>query len=333
MDRLSDYDYHLPEELIAQTPLADRADSRLLRLDRATGAVHHHQFRDILELLHPGDLLVMNDTRVSARRLLGSKTTGGAVECLLLNEVEPGVFDCLLRPAKRLPPGTRIDFEQGAWATVLDYARGEVRRVQLEHTGPICSLGVTPLPPYIHEVLSEEERYQTVYGQNAGSAAAPTAGLHFTTELLEALEKRGVGTARVTMHVGIDTFRPVQVEDLSQHVMHGEVCEVPEATSDAIRDCRGRVIAVGTTTVRTLETMAVGRRTVEPGQRVSTLFIRPGYDFKVIDGMFTNFHLPKTTMLAMISALAGQCFVLSAYEEAIRYHYRFLSFGDSMLIL
>lgn len=338
---LSDYDYELPEDRIAQTPLADRAGSRLLHLDRATGEVVHRQFRDCIDLLDEGDLLVANDTRVSAVRLFGEKPTGGAVEALLLREEAPGVFESLLRPGRRLRTGAQISFGPGLEATVaadLDEGRKLLSfRVREDDYAALkdrlMEVGLAPLPPYIHERLSEKERYQTVYGLHAGSAAAPTAGLHFTREILEALAEKGVEFARVTLHVGLDTFRPVQVDDPADHPIHGETCDISQETAAKIAKTSGRIIAVGTTSVRTLETFAVGKRRVETGSRVSRLFIRPGYEFQIVDGMFTNFHMPRTTMLMMLSAMAGRENVMRAYQEALRERYRFLSFGDSMLIL
>jgi S-adenosylmethionine:tRNA ribosyltransferase-isomerase len=339
MERLSDYMYDLPEELIAQTPLDERSDSRLLVLHRESGMVEHRQFRDVLQVLQPGDLLVLNDTRVSAVRLLGHKETGGAVEALLLREVEPGQFEALLRPGKRLRMGSRLHFESGLAAEVLDSAGGDdpVRLLRFDPRPDLADalnrVGLVPLPPYIQHTLADRERYQTVYSREAGSAAAPTAGLHFTQDLLARLADRGVRTTTVTLDVSIDTFRPVQVENLAEHVMHGETCHISEAAATQINESSGRIIAVGTTTVRTLESMAVGKRQVRPGRTSTKLFIRPGFDFQIVDGMFTNFHFPGTTMMLMISALAGRGAILDAYASAVAQRYRFLSFGDSMLII
>jgi S-adenosylmethionine:tRNA ribosyltransferase-isomerase len=334
-ERLSDYDYTLPEELIAQVPLEDRAGSRLLVLGK-DGSVRHRMFRDCVELLQPGDLLVLNDTRVSALRLHGKRDTGGAVEALLLSELGDGRFEAMVRPAKRLKPGARVDFD-GLCAVVEQDLGDGLKVLAFEATADLAQalegIGSTPLPPYIHERLENRERYQTIYGRYAGSAAAPTAGLHFTEEVLDALREKGVGVAWVTLHVSLDTFRPVTVDDPNEHVMHGERCVMPPETVEAVERCTGRVIAVGTTTVRTLETFAVRRRGLEHGERLSRLFIRPGFEFRVVDGMFTNFHMPRTTMLLMISALAGKEAVLDAYAAAVVEKYRFLSFGDSMLIL
>ncbi len=336
--RLSDYDYELPEELIAQEPLADRSASRLLVLRRDTGAVEHRRFADVPDLLQAGDLLVMNDTRVTALRLLGRRATGGQVEALLLAPTgTPGGFVALMRPGKRLRPGAEVAFGEGIHGLVTDDLGEGRKRLTLSASGDLndalARVGRVPLPPYIHAALADPERYQTVYSKTPGSAAAPTAGLHFTAGVIKQLAARGVKLARVSLDVSIDTFRPVQHEDLGEHVMHGERCRAPESTAEAIASCKGRVIAVGTTTVRTLESLATGPRQVPAGEMVSRLFILPGYTFRAVDGMFTNFHMPRTTMLMMISALAGRDAVMNAYNEALRERYRFLSFGDAMLIL
>jgi len=343
MLRLSDFDYDLPEELIAQIPLTDRAASRLLHLSRETGEVVHRAFRDVPTLLNPGDLLVVNDTRVSAVRIVGRKSTGGEIEFLLMKEVGEGVFEALIKPAKRVKPGTVVPIDESLELEVVTSPSGEndendpTRYVRVHAKGDryeiLRQFGTTPLPPYIFERLENDERYQTVYANKNGSAAAPTAGLHFTPEIMEALKARGVEVATVTLHVGIDTFRPVQIDDVTQHQMHGEECEVSPETAEAVANCKGRVIAVGTTTVRTLETFAIAPKTLVHGKRVSKLFIYPGFPFQIIDGMFTNFHLPKTTMLLMISALTMREHILEAYRQAVAERYRFLSFGDSMLIL
>lgn len=336
MDRLSDYDYELPEELIAQTPLEDRAASRLLHLDRASGQIFHRNFGDVLELLVPGDLLVMNDTRVSARRLWGKRATGGSVEILLLKEAASSTYEALCRPAKRLRVGAIVNFHGDLQCEVVAEAAEGQRTLRFSGTDVAAQIqlqGLVPLPPYIHETLRDEERYQTAYSANPGSAAAPTAGLHFTVELLSQLRERGIQTASVTLDVGPDTFRPVASENLDEHAMHGELATLPEATVNAIERAPGRIIAVGTTTVRTLESFAVGRRQVESGQKQTKLFVRPGFTFQIVDGMFTNFHLPRTTMLMMVSAMCGHEVLFRTYEEAVRQKYRFLSFGDSMLVL
>lgn len=336
MDRLSDYDYDLPESLIAQTPLADRAAARLLWLHRETGTVEHGHFRDVEQILQPGDLLVVNNTRVTARRIFGRKPTGGEVELLLLHELGPRCFDCLARPGRRLPVGSTIEFGEG-WplATVVAVTDGPTRTVEFsdDPKALLAAAGTVPLPPYIAKPIEDPERYQTVFAQAGGSAAAPTAGLHFTDELVARLRAHSVDFAEVTLNVGIDTFRPVQVEQLDLHEMHGETCTLPIETAEKIHGCRGRIIAVGTTSVRTLETFAQGPRRVDTGTRSTSLFIRPGYRFQIIDGLFTNFHMPRTTMLMMIAAFAGHAAVFEAYRQAVEQRYRFLSFGDSMLIL
>lgn len=337
-ERLSDYAYDLPEGLIAQDPLEDRASARMLHLCRATGQVEHRQFRDLVKLLSPDDLLVFNDTRVSAVRLLGKKPSGAAVEALVLRpSTIAGHYVGLVRPGKRLRVGAEIVFPEGLRATVVGEQGGGERVLRFSCDGSIVerlnAVGRVPLPPYIHQHLSNPERYQTVYSRSPGSAAAPTAGLHFDLELLDQLRERRVQMASVTLDVGIDTFRPVEAENLDEHVMHGEICRVPRETADAVNLCSGRVIAVGTTATRTLESFAVGKGQIEPGEKSTELFIRPGYEFNVISGMLTNFHLPRTTMLMMISALSSRAAIFAAYDAAIRERYRFLSFGDSMLII
>lgn len=334
---LEDFDYDLPAELIAQEPLADRSASRLLHINRATGEIIHRKFTEAIDLLEEGDLLVLNNTRVSAMRIFGQKQTGGAVEALLLKELESGKFECLLKPAKRLKVGTTIEFESGLRATVTAKTDGGINQILFEETAnwreTLESVSLAPLPPYIHTHLHDRERYQTVVAQHPGSAAAPTAGLHFTKDYLDRLIQKGIDMAEVTLHVGLDTFRPIQSGTLDDHIMHGEVCEVSQETVDKVANCRGRVIAVGTTTTRTLETFATGKRQLQAGKTTSKIFIRPGYEYQIIDGMFTNFHMPRTTMLLMISALSTQQTITNAYSEAVKLRYRFLSFGDSMLIL
>lgn len=338
MTEIDAYDYYLPPEAIAQTPLEDRAASRLLWLHRADGGIEHRRFRDVPELLRPGDLLVLNDTRVSALRLYGRKPTGGAVEVLLMSQM-PGerTFSALVRPARTLRPGTRIAFEEGLAATVL--GRGERGSAVLAFdpvegfSERLTAAGLAPTPPYVKTPLRDLSRYQTVYARHPGSAAAPTAGLHFTTELFEELARRGVERAFVTLDVGLDTFRPIASERLDEHEMHGERCSVPPETVEKVEACSGRIVAVGTTTVRTLETFAVGPRRLRAGTEVSRLFIKPGYELRICDGLFTNFHMPRTTMLLMLAAFVGRDPLMRAYEEALREGYRFLSFGDAMLIL
>ena len=330
-------DYHLPPERIAQRPLADRAASKLLHLERATGRVHHRAFRDAPALLEPGDLLVLNDTRVSALRLLGRKPTGAEVEFFLLKETAPGTYEALVRPGKRLQPGSRVLFGDGLEGTVDAILPDTRRQVTLTHPlgldQALRTYGRVPLPPYIHETLEDPERYQTVYARTDGSTAAPTAGLHFTREILDAIRQKGVKTAFVTLDVGLDTFRPIEAANLDDHPMHGERCSLPEETAEAIHNCTGRIVAVGTTAVRTLETFALGPGQVAPGETVSKLFLRPESNLQIVDGMFTNFHMPRTTMLLMLAAMAGTEPVAHAYQQALDGDYRFLSFGDSMLIL
>lgn len=337
MDDLAGFDYVLPEERIAQTPLADRAASRLLWVHRLTGEIQHRYFRDVVDILHPGDLLVMNDTRVTAMRLFGRRPTGGAVELLLLKDRGEGRFEALTKPAKKLAKGSAVQFENGLEATIMSEGEAGLREIvftpEADLMRRLAEIALAPLPPYIREPLKDRERYQTVYAATGGSAAAPTAGLHFTPELLAALTAKGVQTATVTLDVGLDTFRPIQAESISEHEMHGERCRISTETSQAIASCKGRIIAVGTTATRTLETMAEGLRHVRVGETTSKLFITPGYKFQIIDGMFTNFHMPKTTMLLMLGAFAGLKTIAAAYESALVEKYRFLSFGDSMLLL
>ncbi len=334
--RLGDFLYDLPEDLIAQSPLDDRAASRLLVLDKRSGAVTHRTFRDVVEIFQKGDLLVMNDTRVTALRVFGRRPTGGRIEALLVEAKGAGKFVALMRPAKRLRQGEEAEFEGGLTASIeqdLGEGRRLVRFLQTDYRERLKEVGLVPLPPYVHGQIKDPERYQTVYATASGSAAAPTAGLHFTKELLDQLKDKGVETATVTLDVSLDTFRPIATDDVEDHKMHGEKCRVPEATASAIAACKGRIIAVGTTTVRTLESFATARRTVSPGEQSTKLFIRPGYDFKVVDGMLTNFHLPGTTMMLLVSALAGREQVMDTYREAVVERYRFLSFGDSMLVI
>jgi S-adenosylmethionine:tRNA ribosyltransferase-isomerase len=336
LERLSDYDYNLPDSAIAQGPLEDRAASRLLYLHKDSGLVDHRAFRDVVTLLHPGDLLVLNNTRVTAFRLFGHKPTGAKVEVLAIKQVDAARYECLLKPGKRLQPGAEIGFAAGITGRVEENLGEGQKLVKFDCDGDLTVAlqvaSLVPLPPYVHDALQDPERYQTVYAKVGGSAAAPTAGLHFTSEILEKLTTKGVNTAWVTLDVGIDTFRPVMVDDPAEHPIHGEVCEVPEETAKAVENCRGRIIAVGTTSVRTLEAFALGPRRLAFGRKDTKIFIRPGYMFKIIDGMFTNFHMPRTTMLMMISALAGRAPIMNAYDDALQAGYRFLSFGDSMFI-
>ncbi len=338
----SDFYYDLPQELIAQTPLDRRDASRLLVLDRQSGALEHRHFYEIGEYLRPGDLLVLNDSRVLPSRLLGQKEgTGAAMEFLLLRQLEQDVWETMVRPGKKAKTGARFVFGDGLLrAQVLGDAEDGTRRVRFEHQGDslfevLEEVGNVPLPPYITEKLADKERYQTVYSRELGSAAAPTAGLHFTKELLGQLEGQGIGVAYVTLHVGLGTFRPVKADDITDHHMHSEHYSIPRRTAQLVNETKGRggrVIAVGTTSCRTLEAAYTDH--LEPCFGASTdIFIYPGYSFKVLDGLITNFHLPESTLIMLVSALAGRERILRAYEEAIRQRYRFFSFGDAMLIL
>lgn len=337
MDRITDYDYDLPPERIAQTPLKDRSASKLLVLHRDTGEIEHRSFRDLVQFLRKGDLLVLNDTRVTALRLFGQKETGGAVEMLLLKAIGGGAFEAMVKPSKKLKPGTAVLLEDGLIASIEEKLEGPKRRVLFQEDGELLSklrsIGLTPLPPYIKGRIEDPERYQTVYAQFGGSAAAPTAGLHFTPRLLDDLRAHGVKLASVTLDISLDTFRSLETESLDEHVMHGEVATVSPETKMAIESCEGRIVAVGTTVVRTLETFATGPKRIEVGNTVSRLFIRPGYRFQIVDGLITNFHMPRTTMLVLVSSLAGRENILRAYREALSGEYRFLSFGDAMLVI
>lgn len=336
----SDFYFDLPEELIAQTPLQQRDSSRLLLLDKETGALEHRHFYELPEFLQAGDCLVLNDSRVLPARLLGSRSTGGSVELVLLRDLGDGRWECLSRPGKKTRPGTELSFGDGELtATVEDVVEGGNRIVQFHYQGIFLEvlerLGKMPLPPYIKEELQDAERYQTVYSRELGSAAAPTAGLHFTKELLERIEAKGVRVCYVTLHVGLGTFRPVKEEEIEDHAMHSEFCIVPEETAEIVNETKrsgGRVIAVGTTSCRTLESFAKEDGTLPAGSRWTEIFIYPGYRFKCIDALVTNFHLPESTLIMLVSALAGREHVLNAYETAVKKRYRFFSFGDAMFI-
>ncbi len=338
----SDFYFELPQELIAQDPLEDRCASRLLVLDKKTGAVSHHVFRDILEYLQPGDCLVLNDTKVIPARLLGEREgTGAHVEVLLLKRRGTDVWETLVKPGKKCRPGTRLAFGDGLLrAEVLETVEEGNRLIRFEYQGifeeVLDRLGEMPLPPYITHKLQDKNRYQTVYARCEGSAAAPTAGLHFTEELLAKIARRGVNIAYVTLHVGLGTFRPVKEENVLEHHMHSEYYQVSEEAAELINGTRqkgGRIFCVGTTSCRTLESAADGRGVVMPGCGDTEIFIYPGYQFRVLDGLITNFHLPESTLVMLVSALAGRENVLAAYKEAIRERYRFFSFGDAMLIV
>ena len=340
--KTSDYAFDLPQELIAQDPLTDRSASRLLVLDRRTGKTEHRGFRDILQYLRPGDCLVLNDTRVIPARLLGGKEdTKAAVEILLLKRREKDVWEALVRPGKKLRPGARVTFGDGRLrAEILDVVEEGNRLVQFSYEGiweeVLDSLGEMPLPPYITHKLQDKNRYQTVYARYEGSAAAPTAGLHFTQELLAQVEEMGVELAYVTLHVGLGTFRPVKVDNVKEHHMHSEFYRITKEAAERINRAKEnghRVICVGTTSCRTVESAADENGRLSACSGNTDIFIYPGYRFKVLDGLITNFHLPESTLVMLVSALAGREQVLSAYREAIRERYRFFSFGDAMLIL
>lgn len=344
--RTSDFDYHLPSELIAQTPIEPRDASRLLTVDRATGQTGHHHFAGILDLLSPGDLMVFNQSRVIPARLHGRhQDTQGKVELLLLRRVEPGIWEAVGKPGRRLRPGARLVINSPASdvqleVEVLDSDAEGIKRVRLSAEEGIDRLGEMPLPPYIHQKLDDPERYQTVYAHQPGSVAAPTAGLHFTESLLERIHALGVEQTFVTLHVGLDTFRPVQGEDPTQHQIHTEYFQVSTETAGALnraRQDRRRIIAVGTTSVRVLEQLGrdmaqASQSEVTPTTGQASIFILPGHEFRLVDAMITNFHLPRSTLLMLVSAFAGRENILAAYQEAIDLRYRFFSFGDAMML-
>ncbi len=339
--KTSDFYYDLPQELIAQDPLEDRSSSRLLVLDRKTGEMEHRVFRDITEYLRPGDCLVVNNTKVIPARLLGVKeNTGAGIEILLLKRKADNVWETLVKPGKKARPGARIVFGDGILkGEVLEVVDEGNRLIRFEYEGIfeeiLDRLGQMPLPPYITHQLKDKNRYQTVYAEHDGSAAAPTAGLHFTPELLEEIQAKGVRLAHVTLHVGLGTFRPVKVEDVSQHHMHSEYYVVEEEQARLINDTRaagGRVICVGTTSCRTLESAADEDGILRAGSGWTDIFIYPGYRFKIMDALITNFHLPESTLLMLVSAFADKEKIMKAYEEAVRQRYRFFSFGDAMFI-
>ena len=336
-----DFYYELPEELIAQTPLQRRDASRLMTLDRQTGAVTHRHFYDIVELLNPGDCLVMNDSRVLPARLLGHRVpTMGAVEVLLLKDQGDGVWECLTKPGRKTHTGTELSFGDGELtATVVGEKEDGNKLVQFHYEGIFLEvlerLGKMPLPPYIKQELQDAERYQTVYSRQTGSAAAPTAGLHITKELLQKLEQKGVRLAYITLHVGLGTFRPVKAEEISEHHMHSEFCMLSQQTADMINRTKaegGRIVCVGTTSCRTLESLADENGHFSAGSRWTDIFIYPGYRFKAMDALITNFHLPDSTLVMLVSAFAGREHVLNAYKTAVAERYRFFSFGDAMFI-
>ncbi len=335
-----DFYYDLPEELIAQTPLEQRDASRLMTLDRVTGEVAHKHFYDIIDSLNPGDCLVMNDSRVLPARLLGHRPTGGAVEVLLLRDLENKCWECLCKPGKKMQPGNEVSFGNGELTATVKKVREDGNRVVEFHYEGIFlevleRLGKMPLPPYIKEELQDQERYQTVYSRELGSAAAPTAGLHFTQELLEKVRAKGVKTAFVTLHVGLGTFRPVKAEEVLEHHMHSELCMMNEQTARILNETKaggGRIVCVGTTSCRTLESLVNDDGTFEAKSRWTDIFIYPGYQFKAMDALITNFHLPESTLVMLVSAFAGREHVLNAYRIAVENRYRFFSFGDAMYI-
>lgn len=336
----SDFDFSLPEELIAQTPLERRDGSRLLALDKYTGEIEHRHFYDLPEFLKAGDCLVMNNSRVLPARLIGTRKTGGMVELVLLRDLGEGRWECLSRPGRKTKPGTELSFGDGELNAVVEaVVEGGNRIVRFDYEGIFLEvlerLGKMPLPPYIKEELNEPERYQTVYSRELGSAAAPTAGLHFTEELLEKLKAKGVKLCYVTLHVGLGTFRPVKEDEIEDHEMHSEFCIIPEETAQAINETKragGRIVAVGTTSCRTLESFAKENGTLEACSGWTNIFIYPGYKFKCIDALITNFHLPESTLIMLVSALAGRENILNAYKTAVEERYRFFSFGDAMFI-
>ena len=337
---LSDFDYNLPEELIAQTPCQQRDHSRLMVLNRKDKSISHKHFYDLKQYLKKGDTLVFNDTKVIPARLIGYRAkTGGKVEVFLLRCTEGNRWETLVKPGKKAQIGNIIEFSDELSCEVIDHTDFGGRIVEFKFDGIfeeiLDRLGETPLPPYIHEKLADKNRYQTVYARENGSAAAPTAGLHFTKELLEEIKAMGVNLAFVTLHVGLGTFRPVNVDNIEDHVMHKEFYHIEKEAADIINNTKkngGRVIAVGTTSIRTLESAAKEDGTIEPIADETGIFIYPGYKFKIVDAIVTNFHLPKSTLIMLISAFAGREYVLSAYEEAVREKYRFFSFGDAMFI-
>ncbi|MBC5688431.1 tRNA preQ1(34) S-adenosylmethionine ribosyltransferase-isomerase QueA [Mediterraneibacter sp. NSJ-55] len=339
--KTSDFYYELPQELIAQDPLADRSSSRLLVLDKESGKTQHRVFKEIVDFLHPGDCLVINDTKVIPARLIGVKEeTGAKIEVLLLKRVEKDIWETLVKPGRKAKPGTKISFGDGLLTgEVMEIVDEGNRRIHFEYDGIfeeiLDRLGQMPLPPYITHHLKEKERYNTVYASHEGSAAAPTAGLHFTPELLKEIEEKGIEIARVTLHVGLGTFRPVKVDDVEKHHMHAEFYMIDSEAAEKINRTKeqgGRVICVGTTSCRTIESAADEDGHIKACSGWTDIFIYPGYRFKVLNCLITNFHLPESTLIMLVSALAGKEHVLAAYEEAVKEKYRFFSFGDAMFI-
>lgn len=335
---LNEYDYNLPPELIAQTPLKNRSDSKLLVMDKVTGDIKEDIFKNIIDYLDADDILVLNDTKVIPARLIGEKIdTKAVIELLLLRNIQGDTWECLARPAKRLHVGTIVSFGDGLLkAEVIAKQDEGIVHVKLLYTGILMEildkLGTMPLPPYIHETLKDGSRYQTVYAKNIGSAAAPTAGLHFTPELLKAIQEKGITLVYVTLHVGLGTFRPVEVEDITKHHMHSEYYVMSKEAADTLNNAKGKIYAVGTTSTRVLETVRHKYDKFMPCSGETDIFIYPGFEFKAIDGLITNFHLPKSTLLMLVSALSTKENILNAYDYAIKHNFRFFSFGDAMFI-
>ena len=338
--KVSEFNYDLPEKLIAQVPIEKRDESRLMVLDRKIKTIEHKKFKDIIDYLEPGDCLVRNNTKVIPARIYGKKETGAHVEFLLLNNIEGDIWETIVRPGNKLHIGTKVIFGDGILtADILDVMPGGTRKVEFHYEGIfneiLDKIGLMPLPPYIHEELKNNDRYQTVYAKYEGSAAAPTAGLHFTPELLQKIQEKGVKIANVTLHVGIGTFRPVKEDEVEKHQMHTEHFYIKQEDVDKINETKksgGRVIAVGTTSCRVLETIADENGLVRETEADTGIFIYPGYEFKCLDGLITNFHLPQSTLLMLVSAFAGKDYIMKAYNEAVKEKYRFFSFGDAMFI-
>jgi len=338
--KVSDFNYNLPEELIAQVPIKNRDESRLMVLNKTNKTIEHKIFKNIIDYLRPGDVLVRNNTKVLPARIYGKKETGANVEFLLLKNIEGDIWESIVRPGNKLHVGTKVIFGDGLLkAEILDVLEGGTRKVKFEYDGIfneiLDEIGLMPLPPYIHEELKEKDRYQTVYAKFQGSAAAPTAGLHFTDELFEKIKEKGVEIANVTLHVGIGTFRPVKADTIEEHHMHSEHFYIKKEDVEKINNAKKegrRVIAVGTTSCRVLESIADENGMIRETEEDTSIFIYPGYKFKCIDGLITNFHLPESTLLMLVSALAGKNFIMEAYEEAVDNKYRFFSFGDAMFI-
>ncbi len=334
-----DFHYNLPEELIAQTPLEKRTNSRMMVLNRDNQTIEHKYFYNIIDYLNPGDCLVINNTKVIPGRLYGKKTTGANIEILLLKEINDSTWECLAKPAKRLKLGTEIDFSENLKGEVVKDLDQGIKHIKFQYDGSfheiVDNIGEMPLPPYIKENLKEKNRYQTVYAKKIGSSAAPTAGLHFTDELLEKIKLKGIKIAYITLHVGLDTFRPVKTKYITEHKMHSEYYEIDKENAEKINGTiksKNKVISVGTTSTRTLETIGSHGGLVKSGYGWTDIFLYPGYKFKIVDGLITNFHLPESTLMMLVSAFASKDYIFKAYEEAIKEKYRFFSFGDAMFI-